>query len=95
MQTTLRINDELYREAKACAAREGVTLTKFLEEALKLRLQNTQPPAPFHFRVYESKTPFPFSNDELKRIDHDEQEKYDLEKLRQSNISSAHAVVHS
>jgi hypothetical protein len=38
MQTTLRIDDEIYREAKAEAAREGITLTKFIEEALCLRL---------------------------------------------------------
>jgi antitoxin component of RelBE/YafQ-DinJ toxin-antitoxin module len=39
MQTTLRIDDEIYREAKAEAAREGITLTKFIEEALRLRLE--------------------------------------------------------
>ena len=38
MQTTLRIDDQLYREAKAAAAREGVTITRFIEESLKLRL---------------------------------------------------------
>ncbi len=38
MQTTLRIDDEIYRQAKAEAAREGMTLTKFIEEALRLRL---------------------------------------------------------
>lgn len=38
MQTTLRIDDELYRQAKARAAEEGVTLTQFLEEGLALRL---------------------------------------------------------
>jgi len=39
MQTTLRINDGIYRQAKAEAAREGITLTRFIEEALALRLQ--------------------------------------------------------
>jgi predicted HicB family RNase H-like nuclease len=34
MQTTLRIDDEIYRQAKAEAAREGIILTKFIEEAL-------------------------------------------------------------
>ena len=34
MQTTLRINDKVYREAKAQAARRGITLTKFIEGAL-------------------------------------------------------------
>ncbi|MBO0722117.1 MAG: toxin-antitoxin system HicB family antitoxin [Blastocatellia bacterium] len=38
MQTTLRIEDEIYRKAKAEAAREGITLTRFIEEALRLRL---------------------------------------------------------
>jgi hypothetical protein len=39
MQTTLRINDAIFREAKAEAAREGMTLTRFLEEALTFRLR--------------------------------------------------------
>ncbi|MFQ5740637.1 MAG: hypothetical protein ACE5JX_16655 [Acidobacteriota bacterium] len=34
MQTSLRINDSVYREAKAQAARLGMTLTRFIEEAL-------------------------------------------------------------
>ena len=39
MQTTLRINDQIFREAKAEAARLGVTLTKYIEEALQARLR--------------------------------------------------------
>ncbi|HEX4960208.1 MAG TPA: ribbon-helix-helix protein, CopG family [Thermoanaerobaculia bacterium] len=38
MQTTLRLDDELYRQAKARAAMLGVSLTKFLEEAIRERL---------------------------------------------------------
>ncbi len=38
MQTTLRLNDDLYRSAKARAAEEGVTLTRFIEGALAARL---------------------------------------------------------
>ena len=38
MQTTLRIDDKLYREAKAEAARAGITLTRFIEEALRQRI---------------------------------------------------------
>ena len=41
MQTSLRIDDDLYRQAKAEAAREGVTLTQFIQEALALRLGRT------------------------------------------------------
>jgi hypothetical protein len=39
MQTTLRINTRIFRQAKAAAAQEGVTLTKFIEEALEGRLR--------------------------------------------------------
>ena len=39
MQTTLRINDAIFREAKAEAAREGMTLTRFLEDALSFRMR--------------------------------------------------------
>jgi hypothetical protein len=38
MQTTLRIDDTTYREAKAEAARLGQTLTRFIEEALRQRI---------------------------------------------------------
>ncbi|MFC7336937.1 hypothetical protein ACFQY0_07090 [Haloferula chungangensis] len=45
MQTTLRLPDEIYRAAKTKAAEEGITLTRFLEEGLKLRIEaaNTKP----------------------------------------------------
>lgn len=39
MQTSLRIDMTLYREAKAAAASEGVTLTRFIESALRMRLR--------------------------------------------------------
>ena len=38
MQTTLRIKDEVYREAKAAAARQGMTMTKFIEAALSEKI---------------------------------------------------------
>ena len=34
MQTTLRIKDQIYRDAKATAAQRGITITKYIEEAL-------------------------------------------------------------
>lgn len=40
MQTTLRIDDQIYREAKAEAARQGMTLTRFIEQALRQRVQS-------------------------------------------------------
>jgi len=43
MQTTLRLDDELYRQAKARAATLGMSLTKFLEEAVRERLHTPLP----------------------------------------------------
>jgi hypothetical protein len=40
MRTTLDINDRLLREAKARAARERTTLTRLIEEGLRLRLRS-------------------------------------------------------
>lgn len=42
MQTTLRINDDIYREAKAIAARSGLSLALFIEEVLKERIGRSQ-----------------------------------------------------
>lgn len=39
MQTTLRIDDQVYRAAKAQAARRGETLTSFIERALRERIE--------------------------------------------------------
>ena len=41
MQTTLRINDEIYRATKAEAARLGETVTRFIEEALRERIDRS------------------------------------------------------
>jgi hypothetical protein len=38
MQTTLRIDDLVFREAKSEAAREGISLTRLIENALRARL---------------------------------------------------------
>ena len=52
MQTTLRLDDRLYRAAKAGAARESVSLTHFIEEAVAKRLrQPAAAPAAHTFRV--------------------------------------------
>ncbi len=42
MQTTLRIDDITFREAKAEAARLGVTLTRFIEDALRQRIADSR-----------------------------------------------------
>jgi len=39
VQTTLRINDQIFRTAKAEAAQLGVTLTRYIEDALRERIE--------------------------------------------------------
>ena len=38
MQTTLRLHDDIHRHAKAEAARLGVTLTQFIEDAIRAKV---------------------------------------------------------
>ena len=50
MKTTLDLDDELLRRSRQRAAQEGVTLARFVEDALVLRLEDCRPePA---FRLY-------------------------------------------
>jgi Ribbon-helix-helix protein, copG family len=44
MRTTIRLDDELLRDAKEHAARTGRTLTAVIEDALRLALRRTAPP---------------------------------------------------
>jgi hypothetical protein len=43
MQTTLRLDDDLYRRAKTVAAEQGLSLTKLVEEAIRDRLDRAAP----------------------------------------------------
>ena len=45
MRTTLNLNDDLVTAAKEVAARERTTLTRLIEEGLRLRLRPPEPPA--------------------------------------------------
>lgn len=38
MKTTLNLDDQVLRQAKGRATREGITLTRFVEDALRARL---------------------------------------------------------
>ena len=38
MKTTLNLNDQILRQAKGQAAQDGITLKKFVEDALRERL---------------------------------------------------------
>jgi hypothetical protein len=51
MRTTLDLDDQILRRAKAAAAARGESLTRFLEAALRDRLRSLARPAePFAFR---------------------------------------------
>ena len=82
MQTTLRVDERLYREAKAEAARQGKTMTRFIEEALRLRLE--QRPAegePVILPVFSSDAGFDFSPSQLKTLARESEQAFDLGKL--------------
>ena len=52
MKTTLNLNDQVLRQAKGRAARERITLTRFVEDALRARLAGGRDPkAPFRLRL--------------------------------------------
>jgi hypothetical protein len=38
MKTTLLLDDEVHRQAKQASARLGIPLTRFVEEAIRLRI---------------------------------------------------------
>lgn len=82
MQTTLRIDDRLYREAKAEAARQGKTITRFIEEALELRLkQSPVARGPVELPTFRSEAGFDFSPNELKKLAQESEAQHDLGKL--------------
>lgn len=68
MQTTLRLNEALYRRAKAEAAKQGVTMTRFVEEGLQLRLKQRPVNTPVELAVFDNGEPFDYSPEELKRL---------------------------
>jgi len=81
MQTTLRIDDELYRRAKAEAARQGITLTQFLEEALRLRL-HYRPARPVQLPTFDSGQVLDLKPAKLKELLQSSQSEHDLRKLQ-------------
>ncbi len=51
MRTTVRLDENLLRQAKREAHQRGVTLTSLLEQGLRLVLARSRPQAPAHPRV--------------------------------------------
>lgn len=69
MKTTIELPDDLFREAKATAARRGTALRQFVREALEEKLSREQTPAKPSEGPREWPVPPPdVPLDELKRI---------------------------
>jgi hypothetical protein len=56
MRTTIRIDDELYREVKAKAARSGRTVAAVLEDAVRRGLAPSERRAGGRYRVHTTGT---------------------------------------
>ena len=50
MKTTLNLDDQVLKKAKEEAARNGITLTAFVEQALKARLLEKSESVNYRFR---------------------------------------------
>ena len=51
MQTTLRLDDEIFRQAKSQAAARGISLTRLVEEAIREHLAKPASPSREHVRL--------------------------------------------
>jgi hypothetical protein len=82
MKTTLRSKDDLYRAAKTRAALEGVTITKFIGDALEAKFHRVgnQPRHSVQLPNFDGGG-FPHSPEKLKRLIQDSQMEHDLKNL--------------
>ncbi len=71
MNTSLRINNELYRLAKAEAVRRGITITAFIEQGLQLNLKHILPSQDVQLATFGG-TGFSLSNEKVKTLNGDE-----------------------
>jgi len=86
MATTLRLDNRLYREAKAEAARQGMTITRFIEEALRARLRQARTPPSveeIELPTFAAGPGFPLSPPALKEFARSTQSEHDRSKLAQ------------
>ena len=83
MQTTLRINDDVYRRAKAKSGELGLSLTRFFEEAVEERLSRLEERPARRIELPVSSVSGPIMNHEdLKRRIESAQVEDELECLR-------------
>jgi hypothetical protein len=85
--TTLRIEEGLYRETKSAAARQGTTVTSFIEDALRLKLRLAgapRRPEEIELPTFAAGKGFPFPPEALKKLA--------LQSGREHDASRYHAV---
>jgi hypothetical protein len=85
--TTLRLDEKLYREAKAEAARQGMTITRFIEEALRSRLRQARSPRraeEIELPTFAAGAGFRFSPQALKELERRTQAEHDRTRLARS-----------
>ncbi len=83
--TTLRIDEGLYRETKSAAARQGTTVTRFIEDALRLKLRLTGAPRradDIQLPTFAAGEGFPFSPRALKKLVQRTERQHDLSRDR-------------
>jgi hypothetical protein len=71
VNTSLRINNDLYRRAKAEAVKRGITLTAFIEQGLWLNLESNQTTRVINLPTFGG-TGFSLSNTEVNSLNGDE-----------------------
>jgi hypothetical protein len=83
--TTLRIDDGLYRETKSAAARQGMTVTRFIEDALRLKLRLAgapRKPEDIKLPTFAAGRGFPLTPKALKRLARQSESEHDALRLR-------------
>ena len=83
--TTLRIDEGLYRETKSAAARQGTTVTRFIEDALRLKLRLTGAPRradDIRLPTFAAGKGFPFSPRALKTLARKTERRHNLSRVR-------------
>ena len=78
--TTLRIDDGLYRDTKSAAARQGTTVTRFIEEALRLKLRLAgapRKPEEIELPTCAAGKGFPFPPKALKKLARQSEREHD------------------
>jgi hypothetical protein len=84
---TLRLDDALYREAKVEAARQGITVTRFIEQALRARLRRARPARRhegIELPTFDAGAGFPFSPQELKELERSSKSEQDRARVARS-----------